>query len=80
MNKQRELKKKFDAGEKTYLTDRKVDLLKEAGFEWSKPKGDKLWNERFEQLVAFKEIHGHCKFSNPSFGCLHQEISPYHQY
>ena len=35
--------------------------LKELGFKWPSALREARWEERFQQLKAFKEEHGHCK-------------------
>eukprot|EP00581_Thalassiosira_minuscula_P031978 CAMPEP_0183785432 /NCGR_PEP_ID=MMETSP0739-20130205/66501_1 /TAXON_ID=385413 /ORGANISM="Thalassiosira miniscula, Strain CCMP1093" /LENGTH=507 /DNA_ID=CAMNT_0026029435 /DNA_START=1 /DNA_END=1524 /DNA_ORIENTATION=- len=52
-------------GEKTSLTDERVNDLLEIGFVFAAgktpnhPIGKKTWEERFEELLEFKELHGH---------------------
>lgn len=54
-------KKKMDVGEKTSLTERKVELLEFFGFVWAQScKGELGWENRFCELKKFKEMHGHC--------------------
>ena len=55
--------KKYKAGKKTAMTDEKVRHLADIDFQWSvkKERFDKFWNERYEELVIFKEANGHCK-------------------
>jgi len=53
------------------LSDDRVRRLNEIGFVWNKSVA--VWEERFAELVAFKNTHGHCNvpFSwseNPQFG------------
>ena len=54
-------------GQKTNLTDGQIELLSKWGFQWqieskfqpkSKPLETKSWQERFDDLVAYKEEHG----------------------
>ena len=63
MNKQREAKKKYEAGSKTAMTNEKLQHLSDMGFEWSvkKERDDAMWNQRFEELREFKDEHGHCR-------------------
>ena len=60
--------KKYKAGKKTPMTDEKVRHLADIDFQWSvlKERDDKFWNERYEELVIFKEEHGHCKVPQKS--------------
>jgi hypothetical protein len=58
VNRTRENKKKFDAGHKSSLTTRQVQMIDELGFEWAKPRGETLWNIHFSELVAYKSSFG----------------------
>jgi hypothetical protein len=61
VNKMRMEKKKFDAGQRSNLTQRKVDLLEQFGFIWAQNcKGEGGWQMRFEELKKFKKMYGHC--------------------
>ncbi|KAG7367633.1 helicase domain protein [Nitzschia inconspicua] len=61
VNKMRMEKKKMDAGERTSLTERKVELLEFFGFVWAQScKGELGWENRFCELKAFKDNYGHC--------------------
>ena len=55
--------KKYKAGKKTPMTDEKVRHLADIDFQWSvlKERDDKFWNERYEELVIFKNEHGDCR-------------------
>ncbi len=46
-------------GRPSLLTDTRERKLNEIGFAWSLRKRPD-WNVRFEELVMFKEAHGHC--------------------
>ena len=54
---------KYKAGKKTPMTDEKVRHLADIDFQWSvkKEREEDFWNERYEELVIFKEENGHCK-------------------
>ena len=56
-------KQRYEMGIKTSMTDEKLQALANMDFEWSvrKEGQDALWNQRFEELQAFKEEHGHCR-------------------
>ena len=54
-------------GIKTSMTDEKLQALANMDFQWNatecntKKKQDAdIWNQRFEELQAFKEEYGHC--------------------
>ena len=62
VNKQRmEMKAKLE-GRRTNMTDRRIDLLTTIGFEWAKPKGQAAWNEKYKELIKYKEQYGDCMF------------------
>mmetsp|Transcript_34344 Transcript_34344/g.82135 ORF Transcript_34344/g.82135 Transcript_34344/m.82135 type:complete len:330 (-) Transcript_34344:24-1013(-) len=53
-------------GKKNSLTDERVNQLNELGFVWMAGKtpnfraaGRKTWDQRFQELLEFKELHGH---------------------
>ena len=51
-------------GIKTTMTDEKLQVLADMDFQWGYDKKEeehKIWNQRFEELQAFKEEHGHCR-------------------
>jgi hypothetical protein len=84
---QRKKYKMLKNGEKTNLTEDQVQMLTEWGFSWDNKikvppviAERKPWEYRFQQLVAFKEHHGHTIVpqSTPELGhwvrsqvCLH---------
>jgi len=51
-----------EAHKKDKLSKKRIIRLKEIGFIWSLSKSQKpqSWGDRFQQLVEFKEVHGHC--------------------
>lgn len=51
----------LDEGEKHSLTQTKLQKLAEVGFDWGKRKGDYAWEERYRELVQFKQQFGSCK-------------------
>jgi hypothetical protein len=56
-------KKKMDAGERSNLNDRKVELLEFFGFVWAQScKGEMGWELRYKELKEFKKRYGHCTF------------------
>jgi hypothetical protein len=55
------------------LQPERIKLLEENGFKWEVTTGEKSWDERFADLLTFKEVHGHCDVpgkypNNPSLG------------
>jgi len=55
------------------LPEERVKLLEEIGFNWRADRERQSWNVRYEDLMEFKELHGHCdvplRYSvNPSLG------------
>eukprot|EP00581_Thalassiosira_minuscula_P008441 CAMPEP_0183708502 /NCGR_PEP_ID=MMETSP0737-20130205/4808_1 /TAXON_ID=385413 /ORGANISM="Thalassiosira miniscula, Strain CCMP1093" /LENGTH=465 /DNA_ID=CAMNT_0025936395 /DNA_START=226 /DNA_END=1620 /DNA_ORIENTATION=- len=68
VNNQRQFYRKKLEGETNSLTDARVKALEEIGFVWSmKPISESRakalqtqWENRIQDLVKFKEKHGHC--------------------
>ena len=53
------------------LTEERTQLLEKIGFEWFAGKG--TWEERFQEVLAFRAVHGHCRVparwkENPQLG------------
>jgi hypothetical protein len=51
-------------GTKSDLTDDRVRLLNDLGFVWSRRIN--TWNENFQRLAKWKEIHGSCQILDDS--------------
>lgn len=47
-------------GRPSKMTARRVHELNKIGFDWSAHVNKNKWQERFAQLVSFKETYGHC--------------------
>mmetsp|Transcript_20077 Transcript_20077/g.32415 ORF Transcript_20077/g.32415 Transcript_20077/m.32415 type:complete len:423 (+) Transcript_20077:101-1369(+) len=45
-------------GKRSTLSDERVRLLNKIGFIWN--SHDAVWEERLQDLMLFKQIHGHC--------------------
>lgn len=66
-------KKAYDERKKNSMSVQKIKALNDLGFVWAKRKGQAAWNEKFDELVAYKDEHGDCqvptKFpENPALG------------
>ena len=61
VNKQRMEKKAYDEGKRNSMTAEKIEALNDLGFTWAKRKGQAAWNEKFQELVLYKDEHGDCK-------------------
>ena len=51
------------SGKKSFISDEKIELLEKLGFQWnydSQLSLTKTCNERFSQLMMFKQQWGHC--------------------
>ena len=59
MNKMRFEKRALDKGEPSKITPFRIKLLEDAGFIWAKKKGQHAWEEQFQNMLAFKRLHGH---------------------
>ena len=46
-------------GKHSHLTEERIKLLEDLGFEWS-PKGNS-WDDRYDQLVEYKAEHNNCR-------------------
>jgi hypothetical protein len=53
-------KKRFDEDVRSALNESKINALEDIGFAWAKMKGDTLWEQKYEDLIAYKEVHGDC--------------------
>ena len=53
----------------------RIDLLTEVGFEWSGEKRDKFWNERYAELEAYHAKNGNCRVTNIENPQLHTWLS-----
>ena len=55
-------KKLYDEGkETTYLNEERIQALAGIEFSWGKRKGNILWEEKFQELLQYKEKFGHCQ-------------------
>lgn len=45
-------------GKRSTLSDERVKLLNQIGFIWN--SHDVVWEERWHELIAFKNAHGNC--------------------
>jgi len=54
--------KQYISGKKTPMTRERMRTLQRIGFNWTSEitMRNKTWNERFEQLVEYKKLHGDC--------------------
>ena len=48
---------------RTKLSDEQIQRLNDAGFKWSLQKAKSGFDERFNDLMAFKAKYGHCNVS-----------------
>jgi Helicase associated domain len=71
-------------GKESHMTQERIHKLNSLGFCWHTHKS--TWNERFHELIQFKEQYGHCvvplPFSpNPRLGTwVHQQRRQYRYY
>jgi hypothetical protein len=61
VNKQRMEKKFMDMGLRSSMTADRVQALEQVGFGWGKLRGQFSWDARYQQLVEYAAIHGHCE-------------------
>jgi len=62
VNTQRHQYKRLLEGNSSTLTKERMDKLDELGFSWFQ-RGFQMWNQRYEELKEFKNLHGHCRVS-----------------
>jgi hypothetical protein len=60
VNKQRMEHKLRKEGMNSSMNDVRLHRLESVGFRWAKRKGQVSWNEKFEELKAYKKKHGNC--------------------
>jgi len=54
-------KKLYDDGEhSTCLSETKIIALEAIDFSWGKRKGDFLWEQKYLDLLCYKEKYGNC--------------------
>jgi hypothetical protein len=58
---QRRQYKFLQQGKKSQMKEERIQKLNDIGFEWSVIVTSVDWHERFEQLKAFQQEHGHCR-------------------
>mmetsp|Transcript_26277 Transcript_26277/g.40722 ORF Transcript_26277/g.40722 Transcript_26277/m.40722 type:complete len:350 (-) Transcript_26277:182-1231(-) len=86
VNLQRKLYKEFhsDSGMKHLgymITQERIDLLNKEGFVWD--VHEEAWIKSFEELLAFKETHGHIRVSSKNsklYGWLMRQRKAYLKY
>ena len=60
VNKMRMQKRLYDEGRTSSLNEKKIEALEDIGFDWGKRKGDILWEQKFQQLLSYKNAFGDC--------------------
>ena len=61
VSRQRYEQKKLYSGNRSRITPERIVALEKVGFEWNpNEKYNDLWQQRFEELLEFKQINGHC--------------------
>jgi hypothetical protein len=55
VNKQRNEYNNREAGKKSQMTNYRIDQLNGIDFRWAEPKGQKLWEKRYNELKEYKE-------------------------
>mmetsp|Transcript_1376 Transcript_1376/g.2972 ORF Transcript_1376/g.2972 Transcript_1376/m.2972 type:complete len:420 (-) Transcript_1376:1-1260(-) len=59
-SKQRYEYRKLKEGRLSSLTAQKIDKLESIGFDWTPKHQKKTWDEQFQDLVDYRNEHGHC--------------------
>ncbi|KAL7531259.1 hypothetical protein ACHAXR_003939 [Thalassiosira sp. AJA248-18] len=60
VNKQRMEQKNRIEGKNSSLNDSRLERLQSIGFRWAKRKGQASWDEKFNELLAYKAKYGNC--------------------
>mmetsp|Transcript_37868 Transcript_37868/g.64652 ORF Transcript_37868/g.64652 Transcript_37868/m.64652 type:complete len:658 (-) Transcript_37868:350-2323(-) len=60
VNKQRMEQKNRIEGKNSSLNDARLERLQSIDFRWAKRKGQASWDEKFNELVAYKAKFGNC--------------------
>lgn len=60
VNKQRMEYKLLMDGNKSSMTQERLEALTNLGFTWAKRKGQATWDGKFAQLREYKMFHGDC--------------------
>lgn len=55
----RQYKLRLEGNKNSTMTEERIKILNDIGFVWD--SHEVIWNERFEQLVAYKNKVGHCR-------------------
>ena len=53
-----ETAEKAKRGSRKYLTKERIEILDNVGFSWTVETKNKSWEERFQDLIEYREIHG----------------------
>lgn len=55
----RQYKLRLEGNTNSTMTEERINILNDIGFVWD--SHEVIWNERFSQLIAYKEKFGHCR-------------------
>ena len=55
----RQYKLRLEGNSNSTMTEERIKVLNDIGFIWD--SHEVIWNERFNQLVAYKQKNGHCR-------------------
>lgn len=74
---QKQQYKLLTEGKPSHMSQARIDLLNEIGFEWSGEKRDKFWSERYAELVDFQQKHNSTRVPSnyPEAPQLHSWVS-----
>lgn len=64
-------------GKPSHMSQARIELLNELGFEWSGEKRDKFWSERYAELMDFQQKHNSTRVPDkyPEAPQLHSWVS-----
>jgi hypothetical protein len=60
-------------GKNSSLNDARLRRLEAVGFRWAKRKGQVSWDEKFDELKAYKRKHGNVSYFYTINVSLHTE-------
>ena len=79
VNKQRNEYNNRKAGKKSQMTNYRIDQLNGIDFRWAEPKGQKLWDKRYNELKEYKEkVRRSCYILCLGLFLLNSELLRFH--
>lgn len=72
VSNQRSLRRILLEGKPSHMTEDRIRLLEEIGFEWHPPTGpnakqEEQWRQRCRELEVYRDEHGHCRVPTKNY-------------